>query len=81
MDNGNIGGLAGRARKVRERNRSRRMHTRQLIEEYLDPAALPPTRRRQIPIRVRRDHTLTANRAAFDEWHRYEFPLRHKDDE
>ena len=51
MQNATYGGLAGRARKIRDRNRAERLYARQLIAECLDPEPLDPRRERFIPIR------------------------------
>src|SRR5256885_516947 len=47
------GGLAGKARRVRERGRVSRLYTQQWIDEYLDPQEQHEKLRRPIPIRAR----------------------------
>lgn len=47
------GGLAGKARRVRERGRASRLYTQQWIDDYLDPEEQRERPRRPIPIRAR----------------------------
>ncbi len=49
------GGLSGKARRVRHRNRAARLHTQQMIEEYFEPGGATMTSDRYIPIRGRSD--------------------------
>ncbi len=49
------GGLSGKARRVRERNRAARLYARQLLENYLEPEGVDPGEARYIPIRGRKD--------------------------
>lgn len=47
------GGLSGKARKVRYRNRAARLHTREMINEYFEPVAMRSNAGRFVPIRSR----------------------------
>ena len=49
------GGISGKARRVRHRNRAARLYTQQMIEEYLEPGGATMTSDRYIPIRGRSD--------------------------
>ena len=51
------GGLSGKARRARDRNRAARLHAQQMIEEYLEPgtATRPRREQRYIPIRSRNE--------------------------
>ncbi len=49
------GGLRGKARRARHRNRAARMHAEHLIQEYLEPDAPGAHDTRSIPIRGRKE--------------------------
>lgn len=49
------GGLSGKARRVRYRNRAARLHAKQLIDDYLKPRSATPHNAQYIPIRGRRE--------------------------
>ena len=57
MPSVNTGGLSGKARYVRYRNRASRLHSRHLMDEYDDYVSPPPDRHpaESIPIRGRAD--------------------------
>ena len=48
-----IGGLDGKARRERVRNRAARLFARQLVKEYLEPDEVSPGVERYVPIRSR----------------------------
>jgi hypothetical protein len=48
-----LGGLNGKARTLRQRDRASRLHAQQLLEEYFDPDSLADRGDRYIPIRCR----------------------------
>lgn len=48
-----LGGLNGKARTLRQRDRASRLHAQQLLEEYFDPDLIADRRDRYIPIRSR----------------------------
>ncbi len=48
------GGLTGKARNIRHRNRVERIHAQQLLDEYLDPEEYED-RPRHVPVRGRAD--------------------------
>ncbi len=50
-----LGGLNGKARILRRRDRAARFHARQLLDEYLEPNAFKGRPARHIPIRARND--------------------------
>ncbi len=50
MQTSKRGGLSGKARRTRDRNRSTRLHSRQVIEEYLEPGRQGVGEDRYIPI-------------------------------
>ncbi len=53
MEEARPGGLSGKARHVRCRNRAARMQADELVNEYLESTMTSPGRRRTIPIRGR----------------------------
>jgi len=53
MENTRYNGLAGKARRTRDRNRATRMYSQQMIEEYLYPEPDTWHPERYIPIRSR----------------------------
>ena len=48
-----LGGLNGKARTLRQRDRASRLHAQQLLGEYFDPDSVADRRDRYIPIRSR----------------------------
>ena len=55
MSTTSLGGLAGKARKVHQRDQAERLFADQLIDEYLEPKSPSKTPRRHVPIRKRSD--------------------------
>ena len=56
------GGLAGKARRVRNRSRAARLYAQQLIEDYFEPDPTERRRSRSVPICGRSDFLPTAVR-------------------
>lgn len=54
------GGLHGKARYSRFRNRAWRLHSQQLIEEFVEPAGTPDKNTRRIPIKRRAEFVPSA---------------------
>ncbi len=49
------GGLSGKARRARDRNRAERLHAQQIIAEYLEPGAATPGGQHYIRFRRRNE--------------------------